>query len=183
MGQLIDPKLLFEKIGLAPGMHIADFGSGRTGNFVFPSAAIIGNTGAVYAIDIIKESLKGIAKRANLDGLLNIHTIWADLEQPKGASIPAKSLDAVFLINFLSAVKARETVLNEAARITKARGLILIVDWKKTSLPFAPPNKELLDFDMLQRWGEPNGFRISEEFNVGEHHRGIILKRTAVCSL
>ena len=72
--QLIDPHVLFEKIGLAPRMHIADFGSGRTGNFVFPAAKIVGEKGGIYAVDIVKESLQGLAKPAELNPTHNIHT-------------------------------------------------------------------------------------------------------------
>ncbi len=157
---------------------MADFGSGRTGNFVFPAAKIVGEKGSVYAVDIMKESLQGIAKRAGLDATHNIHTVWADIEKPKSIAIPEKSLDVVFLINFLSAVKKDDAVLAEADRLVKEGGRILIVDWIKTTLSFAPTKEELVNWDDVLRWSELHGYKTQTEFPVGPYHKGLVFKKS-----
>ena len=178
--QLIDPHFLFDRVHLVPGMHVADFGSGKTGNFVFPAAAIVGEKGIVYAVDIVKDALQGIAKRAALDGLANIHTVWADIEQPRGVLIPTQSLDIVLLINFLSAVKNDTAVLDEAHRLLKAGGSLLIVDWARSDLSFAPKENERLDWDTLMRWVEAQHYKLNDEFSVGQYHKGLILQKSIV---
>lgn len=175
--QLIDPHFLFEKAGLAPGMHLADFGSGRTGNFVFPAAKIVGDKGAVYAIDIMKESLAGLAKRAALGALHHVHTVWANIEKPETIGIPPQSIDVVLLINFLSAIEHDALALASADRLVKSGGRILIVDWTETSLPFAPPKEDLVQWSDTLRWAEAHGYGAEEEFSVGKYHRGLLLAK------
>ena len=62
--QMIDPALLFEKAQLQQGMHIADFGCGRTGHLLFPATRILGERGLIYGIDILKDVLQVVSKRA-----------------------------------------------------------------------------------------------------------------------
>ena len=173
----MDPNDLFEKLGLHIGMHVADFGSGKTGNFVFPAAKIVGSTGSVYAIDIIKEALLGLTKRAALDQFTNIHTVWADLERPNAVAIPPRTLHAVFLINFLSAVKQRDTVLDEAHRLLKPGGSILIVDWKNRLLSFAPPGEDIVHVESMKQWANTNGYTTQKEFEADKYHWGLILTK------
>lgn len=173
----MDPRLLFQHLGLASGMHVADFGSGKTGNFIFPAAAIVGENGSVYAVDIIKESLAGLQRRAALDNLLNVHTIWADVEHPGAVAIPPSTMDAVFLINFLSAVKKRDAVLAEAGRLLKHGGKLLIVDWKNRILPFAPPADDMVSMDATKQWASANGYGVEKEFEADKYHWGLVLKK------
>jgi ubiquinone/menaquinone biosynthesis C-methylase UbiE len=174
---MIDPKLLLEKIKLAPGMHVADFGSGKTGNFIFPAAAIVGENGSAYAVDIIKESLAGLAKRAALDNLPNFHTIWADVERPGAVAIPPATLDAVFLINFVSAIKKRDAVLGEANRLLKPGGNMLLVDWKNRILPFAPPPEDMVSADAIKPWASANGYTVEKSFDADKYHWGLVLRK------
>lgn len=174
---MIDPKLLFGKIKLAPGMHIADFGSGKTGTFVFPAAAVVGERGTVYAVDIMKESLHGLMKRAALDNMPHIHTVWADIERPGAVAIPPQSLDAVFMVNFLSAVKKREAALGEADRLTKPGGALLIVDWKNNLLSFAPPSPDLVPQETVRLWAGTQGYATEEYFDASAYHYGMVLRK------
>ena len=57
---MVDPQLLFEKAQLQPGMHIADLGCGRLGHIVFPALKFVGETGLIYAVDILKDVLEDI---------------------------------------------------------------------------------------------------------------------------
>ena len=60
---LIDPYKIFEKISLGHGMRVADLGCGRTGHFIFPTARVVGESGVVYAVDIMKDILESIKSR------------------------------------------------------------------------------------------------------------------------
>lgn len=174
---MTDTKRLFENLGLASGMHVADFGSGKTGTFVFPAAKIVGESGSVYAVDIMKESLAGLQKRAALDALLNFHTVWADVEHPGAVAIPPGTLDAVFLINFLSAVKKRDAALGEANRLLKSGGKILAVDWKNRLLSFAPPPEDMVSAETAKQWAGANGYRLEKEFDADTYHWGLVLRK------
>ncbi|MEK7084522.1 MAG: DnaB-like helicase C-terminal domain-containing protein, partial [Patescibacteria group bacterium] len=121
--ELIDPYFLFEKVHLHPGMHVADFGCGRTGHIIFPAASVLGDNSIIYAVDILKDVLESIVKRAKMDGLLNIHPVWGDMERRGGVAIPARSLDVVFLVNALGHAGDRHAVLEdaEAGKVVEAR--------------------------------------------------------------
>ncbi len=175
--QLIDPYLLFEKVHLHSGMHVADLGCGKTGHVVFPGAMVIGEHGMMYAVDIMKDSLSIIDKRARVENLLHVHTVWSDVERLGGTTIPAGSLDVIFLVNILHQVKKLEVVLDESARLLKNKGRIVVVDWSHQGLSFAPKEDCLVNFDHCVHWSEMHGFVLQEDFNVGNYHRGMVLFR------
>lgn len=174
---LIDPELLFQKAQLQSGMHIADFGTDRGGHILFPAALILGEKGIVYAVDILKPILENIRKRAELESMINIHTIWSDLEKGKTA-IPEKSLDVVFIINTLSFSTEPDRILMEAKRLVRDKARIIVVDWKtKMNDAIGPKDDHFVDFNQIKSWGVKAGFVIQEEFAAGKYHHGIVLFR------
>lgn len=175
--QMIDPAVLFEKVQLRPGMHAADLGCGKTGHVVFPGAAILGEMGVMYAVDILKEVLLEIKKRAAIESLINVQTIWADLERAGGVKIPGRSLDVAFVINVLFQSKKCLSILEEALRLLKNKARLVVVDWKKNSLPFAPSTDKLVNFDEIKKWARQKGLAVQEEFDMGGYHHGVVLYR------
>lgn len=175
--QVVDPYLLFQKVQLRPGMHVADLGCGRTGHVVFPAAPILGDRGIMYAVDIMKDVLEAVKKRAAMTNLLQVHTIWADVERVGHTAIPEKSLDVVFLVNTLVHTPDIPAVLSESARLLKEKGRILVVDWSNSTLPLSPPKDRLIDFATVAQWSAEHGFVVQEEFDVGQYNHGMVLYR------
>jgi ubiquinone/menaquinone biosynthesis C-methylase UbiE len=172
--QLIDPKLLFEKARLHEGMHIDDLGCGRTGHVVFPGAMVVGELGLLYAVDILKDVLENIRKRAAMESLINVHTVWSDLEKLGSTSIPEHNLDVGFVINVLFQSKNKPVILDEALRLLKDKARLVVVDWARDSLPFAPPKDKLVNFDEIKKWARQRGLFVQEEFSAGPYHKGIV---------
>lgn len=173
--QLINPQLLFEKAQLRKNMYIADFGCGRTGHIAFPAAKIIGDYGMIYAVDIMKDVLENVLKRARMHNQTNIHTVWSDLEAVGKTAIPEKSLDVIFMTNALFHMKNKINVLNEANRLLKDKSRIVIVDWIENNLTIGPKGDQLVDFNQIKVWAQANNFTVQEEFPVGTYHNGIVL--------
>ena len=173
--ELVDPYLIFDKAQLRSGMHVADLGCGRTGHVLFPAASLIGEHGIIYAVDILKDVLESIKKRAVMDNLSNIHTVWSNLECVGATSIPVKSLDVVFLVNTLVQSINRHAILEEAKRITKDKARIIIVDWFKKGLSFGPEDDRFIDFENIKQWAKMHGLAMQEEFGVGRYHKGLVL--------
>jgi len=174
---LIDPHLLFEKVQLRDGMHVADLGCGRTGHIVFPAAKILGERGLIYAVDVLKEVLGAIQKRAASSAIHNVHTVWSDIEQYGKTAIPTKGLDVVFLVNTLVQTDDHATALKESTRLLKDKARLLVVDWSKTGLPFGPEDARFVDFENILAWAKKNNFIVQEDFSVGNYHRGLVLYR------
>ncbi len=173
--QLIDVEELFLKAKLHPGMHIADLGCGRVGHVVFPAAAFVGERGIVYAVDVLKDILAEIKKRADMECLPAVQTVWSNLEAVGHTAIPSRSLDAAFVINVLNQSDNRHAILEEAWRLLKDKARLLVVDWSKRGLPFAPPSERYVDFSDIKRWCTLHGFVVQEEFDMGPYHHGLVL--------
>ncbi len=177
MSHLLDPQLLFEKSHIQSGMHVADFGCGRTGHIVFPASVIVGEKGVVYAVDILKDILENIRKRAEMESLTNVHTIWSDVEQVGKTAIPAHSLDIIFMVNTLSHGKNSFTVLEEASRLLSQKGRLVIVDWYKKAPSIGPTEENFTDFSQIKSWAVQNGYVMQEEFEAGKYHWGVVFFR------
>ena len=175
--QLIDPYLIFEKVHLSPGMHVADLGCGKTGQIIFPAAKMLGERSLLYAVDIVKDVLEIINKRAKIENFVNVHTIWSDVERIGKTAIPQNSLDVVFLVNTLHQSENRHAILEEAKRLMKKKARLAIVDWIEDSLSFAPKKERLVNFTDIKSWAKMHGMAIQEEFLMGKYHQGIVLYR------
>lgn len=174
--QLIEPALLFQKAHMQAGMHIADFGCGRTGHIIFPALHIIGSGGVIYGVDILKEALESISRRAQIANVTNVHTVWSNIEWTGKTAIAERTLDVVFLINVLCHVENRHGVLEEAYRLLKDKARIVIVDWSdQSTLPMAPTEGGTIDFDNIVQWAQLRHMVVQESFEAGEHHRGVVL--------
>lgn len=172
--QLLDPFLLFQKAHLRRGMRLADFGCGATGHLVFPAAQIVSETGIIYAIDIMKDVLENVKKRAAMHHLPFIHPVWADVEKVGATAVPAGSLDCIFLVNILRHARAPLRMLDEAARLLGDKGRIIVVDWN-VAPPFgARQGEPLVDFSRILAWAKDHHFVIQEQFEAGDYHHGIV---------
>ena len=175
--ELIDARKLLTRAGIKQGDIVAELACGATGHFVFPAAHMVGSTGRVYAVDILKPVLEAILSRAKLEGVDNVETVWTDLEKPGAMKIADGSADLTLLINDLSQIPARATVLSEAARITKSGGTLLVGDWKQTASPFGPPTERRLNPAIVRQLSQEAGFEYSEEFEAGPYHFGLIFRK------
>jgi ubiquinone/menaquinone biosynthesis C-methylase UbiE len=168
--ELLNPFNVLERVGLREGMNAADLGSGSIGHFVFPAARMVGKNGMVYAVDILKSALSGIESRAKIEGVTNVRTVWSDIEIVGATNIPPGSLDLVMLVNNLP----KQTMVSEAARLTKPGGRVLVVDWKPTAAPFGPPSKDRVDKEAIKVMANTDKLQLKEEFEAGQYHYGLI---------
>ena len=169
---LINRDLILEKIKIVEKMRVADLGCGTHGHFIFPVAQLVGKYGTVYAVDILKDVLESINKQVSLQNFKNIKTIWTNLEIFGSTKIESGSLDIALLINMLYQSDKRSEVIREAARLLKKDGKLFIADWKE--VPLGPPQEKKVKINALKIILEKAGFRIQEEFDVGQYHFGMI---------
>ena len=172
--QLLDIPQILDASNLSAGMHVADLGCGRTGYVVFPLAKVIGAHGMVYAVDIMKDVLEEVHKRAALEGFAQVFTVWADLERPGAISIPEHTLDVVFLVNTLFHFSNVEPVLDEALRLMAPKSRLVVVDWTHNELPFGPKQEQLVDFARVDAWARTHHFTVQNRFAPGDHHQGVV---------
>ncbi len=171
---LLDVHDLLVRSQIVPGLHIADFGAGKTGHLVFPAAQTIGEHGIVYAVDILPDVLAEIKKRAASSSMLQVQPVWADIELSNGVAIPNQSLDVVFIVNVLNRTTKQNVVLAEADRLLKNKGRLVIVDWVQKVGALGPELTSLLDFNFITAWARERGYAVQEDFLVSAYSRGLI---------
>lgn len=174
---LIDPAVVFEKIGLGAGMRVADFGCGRTGHFVFPMSPIIGDKGVVYAVDIIKDILESIQSRARSEGFSNIQVVWSDLEKIGAAPIPDSSLDAGFFVNVMFLIRNRREAIREALRLLRDDGYLVIIDWLKGIGPVGPTDGQAVNQEDLVSMGLKENLQMVGKMPLGDYHFCVIFRK------
>ncbi|MBI4276294.1 methyltransferase domain-containing protein, partial [Candidatus Uhrbacteria bacterium] len=127
---LLDSLGILERFGIAQGMHVGDFGCGGAGHFVFPAARLVGDTGLVYAVDILEPVLSSIDAKAKSEGFTNIKTVRSNIETVGATNIPEKILDALLIINLLFQNTKFADILREGSRLMKPNTKLLVIEWK-----------------------------------------------------
>lgn len=120
------PRILkkWSELGLVQeGQYFLDFGCG-TGDFAIPAARIVGTQGKVFALDCNTKQLKIIDKKARKAGITNIKTILSERQ----TNLPDESIDIVWMCDVLHEIRDKREVLEEAHRLLKNRGALIIYD-------------------------------------------------------
>lgn len=174
---LPDPHFLFGKAGIKEKEKVADLGCGTSGYFIFPAAKLVGGTGIVYAVDVNKQALEMINKRAEKENYNNIKTVWTDLEKFKATNIETESLDVALLVNTLFQSSQRAAMLRESIRMLKKNGRLIIAEWKNTHTPLGPPLENRVDPENLKQAAQKLGLKLEKDFNAAEYHYGLLFTK------
>jgi len=171
-----DPKKNILELGLMPGMKVVDLGAG-SGFYTIEVAKAVGSGGRVYAIDVQQELLDKIKRTATNLSLYNIEIIWGNIEKIGGTKVREAIADRVILSNILFQISPenRDNLALEIKRIIKPGGKLLVIDWDSGS-PLSP--KSLVPQMFAEGIFEKAGFSIEKKFDAGDHHYGIIFKKS-----
>jgi len=175
--ELLDANKIIKRLELKPGSQVADLGCGGAGHFVLPTAQSINPNGTAYAVDIQKVVLFSVASRARLQGIGNVKTVWSNLEMVGATKIPAESLDATYLINTLFQSKQHAKIMEEAKRLLKPEGKLLVIDWLRDTGRFGPAAENRVDPDEILEIAKKLNFSLFEKFKAGEYHFGFIFEK------
>ena len=170
------PDEVVRRLGIRPGMTVADLGCGA-GYFTLPIARLVGESGSVFALDIQKQAIDSIKSRANLEHLLQIETVWADLEAPGGSRLKSDSVDCAIISNILFQVEQRENVMTEAHRIIRPEGHLTMIEWDETPFPVGPAMEIRIPKRLARSLAEGVGFRMEKEFAAGSNHYGLMFRK------
>lgn len=170
----LSPEQVVRQFGLEKGDHVADFGAGH-GYLTIPMARIVGGDGKIFALDIQKNSLDMIRSKARLEHLLNIETVQADLEEPRGSHIKAGYINFAVISNILFQVENKAALFEEAYRILHNGGKLAVIEWEGSlQSSLGPPLELRIPKDEVLRLVSIAGFKFEREFNGGTHHYGLL---------
>ncbi|MDO8562156.1 MAG: class I SAM-dependent methyltransferase [bacterium] len=163
-------------IGITPGMKVADFGSG-SGAYTFAIAEALSGSGHVYAIDVQRDLLQRIKNEAHKRGYKNVEVVWGDLERPGQSKIADGALDVVIVSNLLFQVAEKGVILEEARRILKPQGRVVVIDWADSFRGTGPRPEDVVEKEAALSLAEKCGLKLEKEFPAGAHHYGLIFRK------
>ena len=171
-GGFLDPGKTVLEFDVKEGMSIADFGCG-TGYFTILLGQKVGKDGKVYALDVQEPPLDSVRAKAKAVGLENIEAIRANLEVLGSSRLPDNSQDMVLLANILFQSTKKREIISEAARVLRAGGSLVVIDWKKGTGGGPPDDlraepaetKALLPADI---------FSFQKDIDAGSFHYGMM---------
>jgi len=168
--EFLNPEQVLNQIELGSNMTAADFGCG-SGGWAIPLAQRL-KTGKVYAIDVQEEALSALRTKMEMAKISNIKLIKADLEQGPGSSIQSNLLDLVLLTNLLFQIKDKKAIIEEAKRVLRTGGRLLVVDWEKDS-PLGPKEGRIEPLE-VKELAQSSGFVLDKELVAGSYHYGLV---------
>jgi ubiquinone/menaquinone biosynthesis C-methylase UbiE len=172
-----DPSYNIEQLSLQSGAKVADLGCG-SGFYSMVLARAVGDKGKVYAIDVQKGLLDRIKKEAEKEELRNIEVIWGDVDDIGGTKLRDDSVDAVVATNLLFQIENKDNFAREIKRILKKGGKLLLVDWSSSFGGVGPEQRAVVSQRAGSELFEKNGFVIERQIRAGDHHWGVIFRRT-----
>lgn len=173
--RFLDPEQILCHAGIERGATVADFGCGN-GFYPMAAAKIVGQAGQVYAVDVKNESLEATQSAAKHEGFRNVTTVHHDMEQP-GVPIPVNSCDAVVLAGILHLAALQRNIMRECYRVLKGGGKVVVVEWKKESLPFGPNIARRMSPHEVIDLCAKSGFAFVAEMPADYFHYGLVFKK------
>lgn len=151
--------------------NIVDVGCGY-GTFSIPAARK--NRGMIYALDIEKEMIQAVQKKASEAGLRNILTVQRDFMM-EGTSLPDNSCEYIMLFNILHAEYPLK-ILAEAKRILTAGGRVGAIHWNYDPTTPRGPSLDIRPRpEQCQEWIKAAGFELIEPYlDFPPFHYGMV---------
>jgi len=114
---------------LRPGMSVADIGAG-TGLFTLLFAKAVGPTGKVYAVDISREFVRNVERRANAAGFANVTGV---VNSQNDVGLAPGSIDLAFICDTYHHFEKPAAMLQALHRALRPGGRLVIVDFRRIS--------------------------------------------------
>jgi ubiquinone/menaquinone biosynthesis C-methylase UbiE len=168
--KLLPPEQTLIKLGLNKGDIIADIGCG-IGYFTIPASKIVGDSGKIFAMDIIPEMLQDVEIKVNENNISNIETI---LTEENDLKLKDDKITFAFISNVLHEANEKENFLTEIKRIISPDGRIAIVEWQKINSKFGPPIDHRLDKVDLIKILDTLEFSNISTIDIGVNFYGLI---------
>jgi ubiquinone/menaquinone biosynthesis C-methylase UbiE len=168
-----DPRTILPQLGLREGMRVADFGVG-TGHYALVASHIVGSSGMVFAIDLQQDLLARVMADFRSRGLMNIKSVWGNIEKIGGTTLRDSAADAGILANTLFQIDDKESLLKEIKRVIKPGGKLLVVDWSGSYSGLGPSPDRVVSEFTAENLFISAGYHKEKTFRAGAHHYGFV---------
>lgn len=172
----MNPAQILAACNLQVTDSVADFGAGS--GFLSRAAAALVPKGSVFAIEIHREIVNRLARDAQESHLANLHALWGDIELPGGTRLDDASVNFVIISNVLFHLDDKSTCLNEAKRILKPGGRILIVDWSESFGGIGPSPQAVVTQQVAEALCQRLGLKkLPSTLQAGDHHWALLFQK------
>lgn len=171
--ELLPPEKTLVSLGLHEGDIMADIGCG-IGYFTIPASKIVGDSGKIFAMDILPEMLQEVEIKVKENNISNIKTI---LTEENDLKLEDGKITVAFISNVLHEAEDKEKFLSEIKRIISSKGRIAIIEWQKINSEFGPPIEHRLDKIDLIKMLDALGFSNISTIDIGENFYGLIAQK------
>jgi ubiquinone/menaquinone biosynthesis C-methylase UbiE len=152
------PHEVIAALGLSEGQRVADIGAG-SGYFALRFAHHVGAAGRVFAVDISRDMVAEVRRRAAEAGLRSVEPVLAKPDDPL---LPDAGVDLVFICDTWHHIEQRGAYLARLRRALAPGGRLAIVDFHKDA-PVGPPASMKLAREEVLAEIERAGFRLEAE--------------------
>jgi len=166
------PARLVRALGLRRGQTVAEIGAG-SGYLVRRLARAVGRPGRVYAVDAEPRMLPVLLERLCRARIANVTPVLARDDDP---FLPARSCDLVLVVNTYHHFPGGPRYLRRLARLLRAGGRFVNVDFHRRETPVGPPLERRISREAFLRDARRAGFRLVREATFLPYQYCLVLR-------
>jgi ubiquinone/menaquinone biosynthesis C-methylase UbiE len=167
----LDIDRAMDAVGIVPGMVVGEAGAGD-GYFTLPLARRVGEAGAVYANDISRRALDGLASNARRDQLDNIHVVEGEVDDPR---FPRDDLELVVVVHAFHDFSQPVEWLRNTRKYLRPGAAVAIIDRD----PNQGGGSHFWPRERIVRYAEEAGYEPAKILdNISRHLIVVIRPRT-----
>ena len=130
---------LVRRLGIAPGMTVADIGAG-SGYHTVRLARVVGAAGRVFGQDVLPRYLAGLTERVGREGLTNVTMAQGDPHDPR---LPPRSVDVAILVHMYHEIAQPFAFLHNLMPALRPGARVGVVDLDRPTDQHGTPRKLL----------------------------------------
>ena len=167
------PLQLVRALGLRRGQTVAEIGAG-SGYLVRRLARAVGPRGRVYAVDAEPRMLPVLLGRLHRAGIGNVTPVLGRDDDPL---LPDGACDLVLVVNTYHHFPGGPRYLRRLARLLRAGGRLVNVDFDRRETPVGPPLERRIAREAFLRDAERAGLRLVRDVTFLPYQYCVVLRR------
>ena len=172
--RILDPRNALRELGVYGAQHVVDLGAGA-GHFALLAAERL-EGGRLFAVDLERDMLARLVSEAESRGHKNVHVLWGDASRVAGVPLADAALDRAIAASVLFQVDDRNGFVQEARRLLRPGGKILVVEWR-TNAPGGPHPHHRISAEVMTALFSRHGFTKESDIDAGDLQYGMIFVR------
>ena len=155
------PETALDKIGVKPGMMIADVGAG-VGYFSVRLAKRVAPTGRVLAVDVQPEMLTILKDRAAKANVTNIQPILGSESDPH---LQPSSCDLILMVDVYHELSQPQRMLQKLKQALKSDGRLVLLEYRKEDPHIPIRSEHKMSVQEAKAEVEAEGFKLDQTLN------------------